>query len=78
MLEEERLQEGNNILTGRMVQKQVIRCRLHDKQNRYELSYYQEEGLLIYRCLLCNKFEYLLKYKMPKQGETDAQRSLPS
>ena len=60
--------EGANILQGKIVTKQVIRCIHHDKQNRYELSYYPEEGLLIYRCLLCHKSEYLMEFRLPKQG----------
>lgn len=69
--------EGN-IIAGRITTKQVIKCRFHDKQNRYELSYYPDEGLLIYRCLLCHRSEELMRCNLPKQGETNAQRRLPS
>lgn len=60
------LPEGN-IVQGKIVQKQVIRCRFHDKENRYELALYPEENLLIYRCLLCHRGDELLRYQMPKE-----------
>lgn len=64
--------EGNNIIKGRMVTKQVVKCRFHDKQGRYELSYYPDEGMIIYRCLLCHKSEELMRFTFPKQGVANA------
>jgi len=55
-----------------MVTKQVVKCRFHDKQGRYELSYYPDEGMIIYRCLLCHKSEELMRFTFPKQGVANA------
>lgn len=60
------MHEGNRIIGGRIVTKQVVKCIKHDKEGKYELSYYPDEGLLIYRCLLCHKSEELMRYVMPK------------
>lgn len=55
------------MLVGRTVSCLRIGCKLHKKESRYEIRWYDHDDLLIVFCLECNPKTEVVRFKLSKE-----------